>query len=29
MAETASKYTWDFSKFPIIIRAADLNHRQN
>ena len=29
MAETALKCTRDFSKFPIIIRAADLNHRQN
>ena len=28
MAETALKYTRDFSKFPIIIRAADLNHRR-
>ena len=28
MAETALKYTRDFSKFPIIIRAVDLNHRQ-
>ena len=29
MAETASKYTRDFSKFPIITQAADLKHWRN
>ena len=29
MAETVLKYTRDFSKFPFIIRAANLNHRRN
>ena len=29
MAATASKYSWDFSKFPITIRAGDLNDRQD